>query len=433
MNEEDPRTAIRKLNLLGLATIVVLVGGIGGWASTSQLAGAVIASGTVVVESTVKKVQHPTGGIVAEIFVKEGNAVEAGQLLLRLDETLTRATLGVVRTQLDQAIGREARLRTERDGGELLFFPNELLNRQHDATVMTTLVSEWNLIEARRRTRVGQREQLRERVEQTKEEIRGLSAQQQAKEQEIKFITEELAGVEDLYQRQLVTVVRRNQLKRDHARLDGERGHYIAEIARARGKIGEIELQISQLDQDFRTDLLKDLRDAEGKIAELRERLIASEDQLKRVEIRAPQAGVVHQLAVHTIGGVINASETIMQIVPETDELVIEGKVAPPDIDQVALGASAVVRIMAGNQRTTPELSGRVSRVSADLMREPQTNQPYYLIRATLDEEQVLRLGDLKLQPGMPAETFIQTYKRTPLQFLLKPLQEQVARAFRER
>jgi membrane fusion protein, type I secretion system len=433
MSEQDPRAAIRKLNLVGLATIVVLVGGIGGWAATSQLAGAVIASGTIVVESTVKKVQHPTGGIVAEIFVTEGNAVEAGQLLLRLDETLTRATLGVVRSQLDQAIAREARLLAERDRGELLFFPNELLRRQEDATVMTALVSEWNLIEARRRAQVGQRAQLRERVDQINEEIRGLSAQQQAKEQEIKFIAEELAGVQELYEKQLVTIVRLMQLKRDHVRLDGERGHYIAEIARARGKIGEVELQIVQLEQDFRTEVLKDLRDVEGKIAELKERFIAAEDQLKRVEIRAPQAGVVHQLAVHTIGGVINNGETIMHIVPATDALVIEAKVAPPDIDQVALGAPVAVRIMAGNQRTTPELTGRVSRVSADLMREPQTNQTYYLIRATLDEEQVLRLGDLKLQPGMPAETFIQTYERTPLQFLLKPLQEQVARAFRER
>jgi HlyD family secretion protein len=206
-----------------------------------------------------------------------------------------------------------------------------------------------------------------------------------------------------------------------------------------RGKISETELQIIQLDQDFRTDVLKDLREAQGKIAELKERVTAAEDQLKRVDLRAPQAGTVHQLAVYTVDGVIGKGETLMQIVPRADELVVEAKVAPPDIDQVAVGAKAMVRIMAGNQRTQPEVMGLLTRVSADLTREqqqpnsPQPPQAYYTVRIALPPEEVARLKDIRLVPGMPAEVFIQTHERTPLGYLLKPLREQIARTFRER
>jgi membrane fusion protein, type I secretion system len=436
--EQDPRSAIRKLNLIGLAVVVVLVGGVGGWAATSQLSGAVIAPGTVVVESNVKKVQHPTGGVVGEIFVKEGSAVEAGQVVLRLDDTVTKATLGVVRSQLDELMARQARLTAERDDAETIAFPQELTDRRGDTGVATAVSGEEKLFESRRSARTGQRSQLRERVAQTNEEIRGLSAQQAAKESEIELIGKELIGVTDLYQKNLVSISRFTQLQRDQTKLHGERGQLIADSARARGKISETELQIIQLDQDFRTEVLKDLREAQGKIAELRERLTAAEDQLKRVELRAPQAGVVHQLSVHTVGGVIGNGETIMQIVPRADELVVEAKVAPQDIDQVALGTSVTVRIMAGNQRTAPELIGVITRISADLTREQQQQgaQPapaYYTVRIALPADQVTRLKDIRLVPGMPAEAFIQTHKRTPLQFLLKPLEEQIARTFRER
>ena len=278
---------------------------------------------------------------------------------------------------------------------------------------------------------------MRERVAQTNEEIRGLAAQQAAKETELELIGKELVGVTDLYQKNLVSISRFTQLQRDQTRLQGERGHLISEIARARGKISETELQIIQLEQDFRTEVLKDQRDAQGKIAELKERVTAAEDQLKRVDLRAPRAGIVHQLAVHTVGGVISNAETIMQIVPHADELVVEAKVAPSDVDQVAPGTKAVVRIMAGNQRTTPEIAGVLTRVSADLSRDQQVgNQPaipYYTVRISLPAEEVARLKDIRLVPGMPAEVFIQTHERTPLGYLLKPLEEQIARTFRER
>jgi HlyD family secretion protein len=399
----------------------------------------VIAPGTIVVESNVKKVQHPTGGIVGEILVKEGGEVEAGQVVLRLDDTVTKATLGVVRSQLDELMAREARLFAERDDAAAIAFPAQLTGARDDASAATATAGEEKLFESRRTARTGQRAQLRERVAQLNEEIRGLSAQLAAKESELDLIGKELVGVAELYQKKLVSISRYTQLQRDQTRLQGESGQFIAQIARARGKISETELQIIQLDQDFRTDVLKDLREAQGKIAELKERVTAAEDQLKRVDLRAPQAGTVHQLAVYTVDGVIGKGETLMQIVPRADELVVEAKVAPPDIDQVAVGAKAMVRIMAGNQRTQPEVMGLLTRVSADLTREqqqpnsPQPPQAYYTVRIALPPEEVARLKDIRLVPGMPAEVFIQTHERTPLGYLLKPLREQIARTFRER
>jgi HlyD family secretion protein len=439
--KHDPRRTIRKLNLVGLGITIVLVGGAGGWAATAQLAGAVIAQGTIVVESDVKKVQHPSGGVVGEIFVKEGSEVEEGQVVLRLDDTVTRSTLGVVQSQLDELTARQARLLAERDDADAIAFPAPLTARRDDASVATAVAGEEKLFESRSNARRGQRSQLRERVAQTNEEIRGLSAQLAAKETELELVAKELAGVTELYRKNLVSISRYSQLQRDETRLQGERGQFIADIARARGKISETELQIIQVDQDFRTDVLKDLREAQGKIAELKERLTAAEDQLKRVDLRAPQAGTVHQLAVHTVGGVIANGEVIMRIVPRADQLVIEAKVAPSDIDQVSWGAQAAVRILAGNQRTTPVLNGEVTLVSADIAREQpreqqnagQPSQPYYTVRINLPATELARLRDIHLVPGMPAEVFIQTHERTALQYLLKPLQEQIARTFRER
>jgi HlyD family secretion protein len=437
--ERDPRRAIRRLNIAGFSAMAIAIGGVGGWASTTHLAGAVIASGTLMVETNVKKVQHPSGGIVGEILVKEGTLVEAAQLLVRLDDTLTRATLGVVQSQLDLFLAREARLLAERDGADEVTFPEVLLKRRNEENVESAIIGEQKLFHARREGRNGQRSQLRERVAQTGEEIRGLTSQQSSKEAEIKFIGEELTGVAALYKQNLVTIVRFNQLQRDQARLQGERGQLTAEIARSRGKIAETELQILQLDQDFRTEVLKDLRESQGKIAELQERVNAATDELKRVDIRAPQAGIVYQLAVHTIGGVIGKGDTIMQIVPKADALIVEAKITPSDVDQVAIGAPVHVRIMAGNRRTMPDLDGKVTVMSPDLTREQQgapasaQNPPYYMVRVALADGELKRIDDLQLVPGMPAEVFIKTHDRTPLDYLLKPLQEQIARTFRER
>jgi HlyD family secretion protein len=438
VSKRNPQGAIRKLNLIGITAVVVAVGGVGSWAASSSIAGAVIANGTVVVESNVKRVQHPTGGIVGKIFVKEGEDVEADQILVRLDDTLTRATLGIVQSQLDQFVARRARLIAERDSNDAISFPEGLTSRAGEDNVASSMTGEQKLFEARRSARQGQRSQLRERVTQTANEVRGLEAQQAAKEKEIKFINEELSGVVDLYQKQLVTIVRYMSLQRDEAKLQGERGQFIAEIARAKGKIAETELQIIQLDQDFRTDVLKDLREADAKIAELQERVNAAKDELQRIDIRAPQAGFVHQLAVHTVGGVIAKGETVMEIVPRSDALVVEAKVAPTDIDQVEMDARVKVRVMAGNRRTMPDLDATVKRIGADLTRDQAAagaapSAPYYLVRVSLQKGASKELGDLQLVPGMPAEVFIRTHDRTPLDYMLKPLREQITRTFRER
>ncbi len=435
-SERDPKRAIRRLNIAGLAAVAVAIGGVGGWAASTQLAGAVIAGGTVVVESNVKRVQHASGGIVGEIYVKDGDDVSAGQLLLRLDDTLTRATLGIVQAQLDQFVARRARLTAERDGAEAIQFPSELLRRHRDETVASAVAGERRLFEARKNALTGQRSQMRERIAQTDNEVRGLVSQQAAKESELKLIEQELSGVADLFKRNLVTIVRYMALQRDQAKLQGELGQFVAQIARAKGKIVETELQIIQIDQDFRTEMLKELREAESRVAELQERVNAAKDELQRIEIRSPQAGFVHQLAVHTVGGVIGKGDTVMQIVPRTDDLVIDAKVAPQDVDQVVVGAEVKVKLLAGNRRTMPDLNGRVTRVGADLTREQGQQgggQTYYLVQVHLPPHELKTLGDLQLVPGMPTEVFIRTHDRTPLDYLIKPLQEQIARTFRER
>jgi membrane fusion protein, type I secretion system len=435
--DRDATAMIRKLNVVGLAMVVVFVGCIGGWAANSELAGAVIAVGTVIVESVVKKVQHPTGGVVKDILVQDGSEVEEGQVLVRLDDTVPRATLGVLRSQLDENNARRARLLAERDGADSIAFPKDLTARMDETNLTAALSGEEKLFDSRKATRAGQRAQLRERISQSDEEIRGLGAQQQAKENEINLLSEELVGVSELYKKNLVSISRYMQLRREQTRLQGERGQLIADIARARAKISETELQIIQLDHDFRTEVLKVLRDTEGKIAELVERMVAAADQLKRIDIRAPRSGIVNSLAVHTIGGVIGNGETIMSIVPRGDNLIVEAKVAPSEVDQIGLGASAVVRINAGNQRTLPELNGILIHVSADLTRDQPSaagpGQAYYLVRVSLPKAELARLDEFQLLPGMPAEIFIQTLTRTPLQYLLKPLHEQIARTFRER
>ena len=435
--DEDPRNLIARLNRVGFALVLLVFGGVGGWAATAQLAGAVIAPGLIVVESRVKKVQHSTGGIVGELLVREGDSVEAGQIVMRLDDTVTRATLGVIRAQLDALLAREARLLAEQEGSDKIDFPADLVARRDEAIVGTALRGEQKLMEARADGRRSLHSQLRERIVQTDAEIQGLVAQQASKEDEIKLINEELVGVTELWEKQLISISRMMLLQRDKVRLEGLRGQNISDIARARARISETELQAIQSDQDFRNEILKDQRETQGKIADLQERLTAAQDQLRRVDIRATQTGVIYQLSVHTVGGVISPGETVMQIVPRADELVVEAKVSPQDIDQIAIGTAAHLHLHAGNQRTMPDIGARVIMISADLTREQgpggQAGPSYFLVRMAINSDVASKLGELHIIPGMMVEAFIQTYARTPLQYLLKPLQEHMSRTFRER
>jgi HlyD family secretion protein len=240
-------------------------------------------------------------------------------------------------------------------------------------------------------------------------------------------------GVRTLWEKNLVQLTRLTALERDAARLKGERAQSISVTAQARGKVSEIELQILQIDQDLSSEVAKEFREVDAKIGEFIERKVTAEDQLKRIDIRAPQDGVVHQLAVHTIGGVVSPTDPVMLIVPEADLLSVEAKVAPQDIDQIHIGQAAVLRFSAFNQRTTPEISGSISRISADVTADQRTGQNFYTIRISIAPDELARLGVVKLLPGMPAEVFAKTYDRSVMSYLVKPLHDQVMRAFRER
>jgi HlyD family secretion protein len=427
------RRSIRLHLMIGLAVVVVLAGGLGGWASTAQMSGALIAPGAIVVESSVKKVQHPTGGVVGEVRARDGDVVKAGDVVVRLDDTVTKASLAIVTKNLDGLWARAARLEAEQQGLDKIVFPPMLLDRANDPDVKNVMASESKLFEVRTTGRVGQKAQLRERVTQLHEEIAGLEAQEKAKDQEIALVEKELVGVRSLYDQHLVQFARLTTLERDAARLAGERAQYIAARAQARGKITETELQIIQVDKDLVSDVSKDLRETHDKIGEFVERKVTAEDQLRRIDIRAPQDGMVEQSTVHTVGGVITAGDAIMLIVPQADDLQVEAKVNPQDIDKLQIGQKTLLRLSAFNQRTTPELNGIVTRVSPDVTTEQRTGQSYYTIRVSMPPEEVARLGEVKLIPGMPVEAFVQTGDRTMLSYLIKPLKDQLMRAFREK
>jgi HlyD family secretion protein len=431
--QSPAQRSIRSHLLGGLAVVALLAGGVGGLAATTELSGAVIAPGSLVVDSNVKKVQHPTGGVVGELRARDGDKVKAGDIVVRLDETITQANLAIVVKSLNELQSRLARLEAERDNVDTVVFPAELLARAGDPELARSMTGERNLFEFRKSARAGQKAQLRERIAQLKEEIQGLTGQVAAKKRETELIGQELEGVRDLWRKNLVQIQRVTALERDAARLEGERGQLIASTAQAKGKISEIELQILQIDQDLRSEVAKDLREVQGKIAELVERKVAAEDQLKRIDIRAPQNGMVHQSTVHTVGGVITPGEAIMLIVPEADALTVEAKLAPQDIDQVRVGQTAALRFSAFSQRTTPELDGVVSRVSADLTTDQRTGAAYYVVRITLSESELARLQGLRLVPGMPVEAFIRTGERTVLSYVMKPFTDQITRSFRSR
>jgi len=417
----------------GLRVLILGLGVAGGWASLVPLSGAVVVTGSLVVESNTKKVQHPTGGIVAQIPVHDGMHVKAGDLVLRLDETQVRANLRMITNQFDEVVVRIARLVAERDGLDEPRMPPVLAGQSGDQGIGARFASEKLLFKARATARQSQKELLQSRIAQLKEQIGGLEAQMKSNASQLELIGPELEGVQSLYEKRLAPITRLNALQRDSARLAGERGQLQSTIAETKSKIGEAQLQMIRVDQDFRADVIKDLREAEAKEAELAERRVAAQDQLNRIEIRAPTSGVVHQLAVHTVGGVIRAGDAVMEIVPDADELQVEARLPPKDIDQVKVGQTTLVRFSAFNQRTTPQLSGVVSYVSADLSHEQKSETSYYTVRVTLPEEEHRRLAGLQLVSGMPAEIFVQTGSRTMMSYLLKPITDQLRRAFNDR
>ncbi len=421
-------------NLLAALLVVIFLGGTAAaWSVYVPLEGAVVAPGLIVVESNLRKVQHPTGGVVGLLNVREGQRVEAGEVVVRLDDTTTRANLGIVLNELTALRARLARLQAERDGRGALAFPNDLKERAEVVPdVALVLDGERTLFAARAGTKTGQKQQLGERVKQLKEEITGLNEQMDALSKQLVVVRDEFKDLSDLHDRGLAQRPRITALQREILGKEGAVGEIKAKIAQSLGKIAETGLQILQLDRDLANEVAREIREVETKLAELAERRMAAEDQLKRIDIRAPISGIVHQLTVHTVGGVISATEPIMLVVPTADRLIVEARINPTDIDQLHLGQETRIRFSAFNQRTTPELWGTVFRIAGDLIREQQTGLSYYAVAIRVEPAALAKLKGLKLVPGMPAEVYIKTGERTLASYLLKPLVDQIQRAMRE-
>lgn len=431
--EPDFKRSLSRLALVGGAGIVLFGSTVGVWAVATTLSGAVVASGQFVVTGNIKKVQHPTGGIVGELNIREGDRVEQNAVLIRLDDTVTRANLQVVTKQLDEFAARRGRLQAERDRKNIVQTATDLEGRLTEPAIAELVLAEQSLFEARRAARDGQKAQLTKRIGQLRDEISGLVSQQNARDRQAVLIEQELQGVRDLYARNLVSLSRKITLEREAANLEGQKGQLVASVAQTEGKVAETQLQIIQIDDTLREEVMKELREIQGKSAELVERRIAAEDQLKRIEIRAPSAGFVHQLAVHTVGGVISPAEPAMMIVPDADSLQVEAKINPPDIDQIRLEQPAQVKLHAFNQRSTPELKGKVTRISADTTRDQQTGATYYTIRVSIEPGEFDHIAPHRISAGMQADVFVKTEDRTPFEFIVKPLRDQIAKSFRER
>ena len=425
--------ATRKPLLIGVGACLLLVFGIGGWAATTQLSGAVIASGKLVVDTNVKKIQHPTGGVIGELLVKEGDRVKQGDVVVRLDGTQAKANLGIVTKSLEEMAARQARFEAERDNDKNVEFPSDLTARAGDPEIARLMSGEQRLFEMRRTARDGQKAQLREQIKQLNLQIEGTEAQEVAKGKELKLVAQELDGVRVLWKQNLVPISRVTTLERDSARMEGERSALVASLAQSRGRIAELELKIHQIDQDLATEVGKELAEIRAKKSEMTERRVSADDQLKRIDLVSPQNGKVFQRNVHTVGGVVQAGEPLMLIVPDSDSLIVDAKVPPQDIDQIHIGQHAVLRFAAFNQRTTPEVDGEVIHIGADVSQEDKTTEPYYSVRIRVADGELSRLEGLQLLAGMPVEAFIETTPRTVASFLVKPLSDQIARAFRGR
>jgi HlyD family type I secretion membrane fusion protein len=427
-----PRPPVGRFIAAGLLVVALLFGGFGGWASLAPLASAAIAMGTVRAESSRKTVQHLEGGIIAELLVREGDRVAAGQPLIRLDATAAQSRYEAIRHERDLALASQARLRAEQARAARLVFPEALEARRHEPRIATLLANQEQIFATRRQSYEGQREILTKRIEQLRAQIEGFRAQIAAAERQLGLIDKEQRTVADLVAKGLERQPRLLDLQRRGAALEGAKAESAAEIARAEQAIGETELRILALDDEQSEKVAGELEKVQASLARLEEELTAAADVLRRRVITAPLAGTVVNLHFVTPGGVISPGTPILDIVPAEDRLLIEAQVNPLDIDVVRPGLLTEVRLTAYKQRLTPVLDGRLVQVSADRFVDERTGVAYYKALVEVPASELARAGDVALYPGMPTEVMIKTGERTFLDYLLQPIRDSFARAFTE-
>ena len=417
--------------LLGLAVVGTTFFGAGVWASTAPLASAVNAPGTVIIAGKRRTIQHLEGGIIKELHVREGQEVEAGQVLITLDPTQANATVMRLRNQLDTQLALEARLNAERNGDDAVTFPEELTARADDPKVSQILAGQRQEFDERRKTLVGTVELLQQKVLQLDRIIDGLKSQRVSKEDQVGLIQEELGALQILLKKGLTNKSRVLELQRGSAQLNGDIGDIVAQIGRSEQQISEANMQIIQTSQQFREEVVAQLRETESKGADLRQQLLVAKDIVGRQEIRAPQSGTIQTLAVTTIGGVIAPGEVLMEIAPKDGNFLVEAQVSPLDIDNVSVGQEAEVRFSALDLRTTPVVMGKVISRSGDRIETPNRS-PFFRVQVETPPSEMKKLDSRKLQAGMPAEVLIQTGERTLINYLVKPLTDQLSRGMNE-
>ena len=434
MNDDSKGFPLRTPMTFGLAALLILVVGFGTWAATTEISGAIIAGGQIQVDQNRQVVQHADGGIVEEILVEEGDTVEAGEVMIRLDPTLLRSELTIVEGQYFELLARRSRLEAERDGSEEIVFPEILLTHAETDDEVAELISgQRNLFFARRASMDREVEQLNKRSDQIGNQIEGVEAQVEALAAQLSFVDEELESQRSLLARGLAQASRVLSLQREAARLAGERGELVSTMAQAEGEITEIEIEIIKLDTARREEAITTLRDMQYRSRELAEQRLALLEQLKRLEITAPVAGVVYGMTVFAPRSVIRAADPVLYLVPQDRPLVIAAQIEPIHIDQTHVGQEVTLRFSALDQRTTPELFGTVTQISADAFTNEETSVSYYRAEIILNEGEAEKLPEgSTLIPGMPVEAFLRTADRTPLAYLVKPFTDYFSKAFRE-
>lgn len=423
----------RKPMRLGLAAIVLGVGVFGTWAALAPLDAAVVAHGTLVVESKRKTVQHLEGGIIRELLVRDGQSVTEGQPVIRLDPTRAQANVAVAQGQLDAAMALDGRLSAERDKAKDISFAPELLARSSDPQVK-------QLIDVQRRQFLERRLSLEnqiaindQRIEQLRAQIQGFRVLEQSKLEQIQLYEGQLVGLRDLEKKGFFPKSRLLEMERDLARIKGDRGNDVQSIARSEMAIGETKLQTAQLRQKFTEDVLAQLRDTQNQIADLRQRVVAAQDVLSRLDILAPQSGVVQNMKITTPGGVVQPGQALMEIVPVDDRLIVEAQVTPNDIEAIHLGQAAELRFSTLNARRTPALDAKVITATPDRLVDERSGAPYFMIKLEVVPGQEDRLGDLKLQAGLPVDAMVKVAPRSALEYMVQPLTEHIFRALTER